>query len=60
MDDIAEGRCGGALVGVVCDFESDRVDSDEPDHMGAAGFAAGGVYYVGPVQPAAGTEAGQR
>ena len=49
MDDIAEGRCGGALVGVVCDFKPDRVDSDEPDHMGAAGIAAGGVYYVGPV-----------
>lgn len=60
MDDIAEGRCGGALVGIVCDFESTGGDRNEPDHLGAAGLAAGGVYYVGPVQPAVGAEAGER
>ena len=58
MDDIAERRCGGALVGVVCDFEPHRIDSDESGYVGAAGRARGGVYYVGPVQPAAGAEAG--
>lgn len=27
---VAEGRCGGALVGVVCDDEPDGFDRDEP------------------------------
>ena len=58
MDDIAEGRCGGALVGVVCDDEPIGVDRVEQGYVGAAGRSGGGFYYVGPVQPAAGAEAG--
>ena len=58
MDHIAEGRCGGALIGVVCDDEPVGVDRIEPGDSGAVGRAGGGFYYVGPVQPAAGAEAG--
>ena len=46
MDDIAEGRCGAALVGVVCDDESDGIDNDEPGDARAAGLAGGRFDHV--------------
>ncbi len=32
MGGVAAGRCGGALVGALCDYESDGFDYDEPGH----------------------------